>query len=53
MNSHRILVVDDEKLISWSISTMLEKAGHSVATAASGTEALQKFQNFRDRKSVV
>ncbi|BET59593.1 sigma-54 dependent transcriptional regulator [Geobacter sp. 60473] len=47
MNSHRILVVDDEKLISWSISTMLEKAGHSVATAASGTEALQKFQNFR------
>lgn len=47
MNAHRILVVDDENLISWSLSVMLTRAGYVVETASSGAEALQKFREFR------
>ena len=43
MNKNRILVVDDEKLISWSLAAMLNKSGYEVETAATG----------EDRKSVV
>jgi len=47
MNNNRILVVDDEKLISWSLAAMLKKEGYQVETAASGKEALQKFECFK------
>jgi DNA-binding NtrC family response regulator len=47
MNNNRILVVDDEKLISWSLAAMLTKAGYSVETAASGSEAVEKFASFK------
>ncbi|MCK9172916.1 sigma-54-dependent transcriptional regulator [Desulfuromonas thiophila] len=40
MNSARILVVDDEHLIRWSLEQSLKKQGYRVRTAASGEEAL-------------
>jgi len=46
MGKNRILVVDDEKLISWSLVVMLRKAGYEVDSAASGNEALIKFDSF-------
>jgi two-component system, NtrC family, response regulator AtoC len=46
MSKNRILVVDDEKLISWSLVVMLMKAGYEVDSAASGNEALRKFDSF-------
>src|SRR5512137_1013420 len=37
----RILVVDDEKLIRWSVSERLTRDGYTVATAESGEQALE------------
>ncbi len=37
----RILVVDDEKLIRWSVSERLKRDGYEVLTAESGEQALQ------------
>jgi DNA-binding NtrC family response regulator len=37
-----VLVVDDEKLIRWSIGSRLEKRGYRVSTAETGEEALLK-----------
>ena len=45
--AHRILVVDDEKLITWSIEKTLLKGNYCVETAASGEEGLQKFHSFQ------
>jgi two-component system, NtrC family, response regulator AtoC len=47
MSKNRILIVDDEKLISWSLATMLKKEGYEVDTAASGNEALEKLRDFK------
>uniref|UniRef100_C6E3D4 Two component, sigma54 specific, transcriptional regulator, Fis family n=1 Tax=Geobacter sp. (strain M21) TaxID=443144 RepID=C6E3D4_GEOSM len=47
INKNRILVVDDEKLISWSLATMLKKEGYDVETAATGNEAINRFAEFR------
>jgi len=41
MSRHRILVVDDEHLIRWSLEQNLRKQGYEVSTAASGEEALK------------
>ena len=38
----RILVVDDEELIRWSLQKDLARQGYDVAVAASGGEALQR-----------
>ncbi len=38
--SARILVVDDEKLIRWSVSERLQRDGYEVLTAESGEQAL-------------
>ena len=37
----RILVVDDEKLIRWSVGERLQRGGYEVLSAESGEEALQ------------
>ena len=37
---HRVLVVDDEPLVRWSLASSLAAAGHDVATAATASEAL-------------
>lgn len=41
----RVLVVDDEPLIRWSVSETLEQAGHTVAEAVDGAGALQSLAN--------
>ena len=45
MRNTRILVVDDEHLIRWSLEQSLKKQGYDVITAASGEEALRQVQN--------
>jgi two-component system response regulator AtoC len=40
----RILVVDDEHLIRWSLEQSLKKQGYEVSTAASGEDALRVIQ---------
>ena len=37
----RVLVIDDEPLIRWSLSQTLEQAGHSVVEAGDGNSALR------------
>jgi DNA-binding NtrC family response regulator len=39
--SARILVVDDEKLIRWSVSERLQRNGYEVVTGESGEQALE------------
>ena len=38
----KILVVDDEDLIRWSLRERLEREGHQVLEAATGSEALRR-----------
>ncbi len=40
MPRSRILVVDDEKLIRWTLRELLEESGYAVVEAETGTEAL-------------
>jgi len=42
MSEHKILIVDDEKLILISTRIVLESVGYVVVTAASGEEAIGK-----------
>ena len=42
----RILVVDDEEIIRFTLRQMLEKAGHEVVEAANGLEALKSFEEL-------
>lgn len=44
MAKHKILVVDDEQLIRWSLEQNLTKQGYEVVTAASGEDALRMVQ---------
>ncbi len=46
MNTERILIVDDERLIRWSLSHPLIKRGYIVETAKSGAEAQEKISSF-------
>ncbi|TET18368.1 MAG: response regulator, partial [Candidatus Cloacimonadota bacterium] len=43
MTKEKILVVDDEQLIRWSLSKSLEKEGYSVITVDSAEKALKIF----------
>lgn len=42
----RVMVVDDEKLVRWSISNGLRKDGHEVVCAQDGEEAVGKAKEF-------
>ena len=44
MAVRRVLVVDDEELIRWSISERLRSDGHDVVEAGTAAEALEKAQ---------
>ena len=52
-NTHRILVVDDEKSISDLIATSLRFVGFDVRTAASGSEALTVAEEFKPQAVVL
>ncbi len=41
--TYRALVVDDERLIRWSVGERLSRSGYSVDSADSGEEALEKI----------
>ena len=41
MSRHKILVVDDEHLIRWSLEQNLKKQGYEVQTAPTGEDALR------------
>ncbi len=51
MAEERILVVDDEYLIRWTLQQNLEKEGYEVLIAESGEEALEKVE--RDTPDLV
>ena len=42
----RILVVDDERIIRFTLRQMLEKAGHEIFEAANGLEALKSIDEL-------
>lgn len=44
----RILVVDDEKIISRSMQRILERAGHLVKVANNGLEAIQQIEEAKN-----
>jgi two-component system response regulator AtoC len=44
MAEERILIVDDEYLIRWTLQQNLEKEGYEILLAESGEEALEKLQ---------
>ncbi len=47
MSKERILIVDDEHLIRWSLSQPLIRNGYTVDTAESGAEAQTKISTFK------
>ncbi len=47
MTSKRVLVVDDEHLIRWSLVKALDGAGYQTEAAETGAEARAKCQDFR------
>ncbi len=47
MSKEKILIVDDEHLIRWSLSQPLVKCGYTIETAESGSEARAKVDFFK------
>ena len=47
MSKKKILIVDDEHLIRWSLSQPLVKCGYTIETAESGSEARTKVDSFK------
>ncbi len=48
-----VLVVDDEPIVCKVVARMLERAGHSVLTAASGTEGVDAFAEHAETIAAV
>ncbi len=46
MKSSKILIVDDDKLVSWSLSRDLQKEGVDVTVVTNGTQAIQSIQDL-------
>ncbi len=44
MSKGKILIVDDEKLLRWSLEQNFKKQDYTVITASSGTEGLDKYK---------
>ena len=47
MREKNILVVDDEKLVCWSLSQMLSEEGYGVRVAETGAAAVAEYDSFR------
>ena len=45
MSSTEILIIDDDKLIRWSLSTVLGRAGYHMREAAAGNEGLAAIES--------
>ena len=46
MAKKKVLVVDDEKMVCWSLAETMKSAGYTVETANSGAEAMELFSAF-------
>lgn len=46
MDVGRVLIVDDENLVGWSLSKMLKRVGHSTEIANTGEQARLKLGSF-------
>lgn len=49
----RVLIVDDEPLIRWSLAETLTEAGHTVAEAGDSRSALEALRSSSDSFDVV
>ncbi len=49
----RILIVDDDQIVRLLLSTLLEKAGHVVTSAADGQSALELIEKFRPQAIIT
>ena len=43
MSNPKILIIDDEKLLRWSLNQNLSKEGYSIIEAETGTDGLKKY----------
>ncbi|MDD2558216.1 MAG: sigma-54 dependent transcriptional regulator [Desulfuromonadaceae bacterium] len=46
MAQQKVLIVDDEKMVCWSLAETMKAAGYAVETASTGAEAVEKFNTF-------
>lgn len=46
MDTGRILIVDDENLVCWSLAKMLKRVGHNVEISNNGADGRQKLVSF-------
>ena len=46
MKKARVLVIDDEQMIRWSVEQTLSAAGHDVAVAAAAVEGMALFRQY-------
>lgn len=53
VGSETILLVDDDRLVCDLTKRILERSGYTVIVAADGKEALNSYENGRDRISLV
>ncbi|WP_243303573.1 PAS domain S-box protein [Geothrix oryzisoli] len=53
VGSRHVLLVDDDELIRSSVQAILEALGHSVSTASSGEEALEKLAAGLEPEAVI
>ena len=44
MSAATVLIIDDDRLIRWSLSTLLERAGYRICQATTGAEGLAAIQ---------
>jgi two-component system response regulator AtoC len=47
MTSAKVLIIDDEHMIRWSVAQTLRAAGYEVALAETAAQGLALFQEFR------
>lgn len=46
MVQQKVLIVDDEKMVCWSLAETMKSCGYAIETANSGAEALERFAQF-------
>lgn len=46
MAQQKVLIVDDEKMVCWSLAETMKSGGYAVECANTGTEAIERFAQF-------